>query len=208
MYVDINETDNTGANALFLCSGDNSNLEVFRYLLKLGVELESCKEKSILHYAIEHNNNEITNYLVSKFKKKYINLYDSKGGTPLHYLIFSSDNINMLDYMITNGADVNIKTKDETGDSILHLAVGFGKTEFVEYLLKNKLVKDINENNKKLVTPLHQAFLYNDDTIILEMLLKHGADYSKLTCEGNTILHLAAINNKQCILKYIFYFHN
>ena len=204
LYVDINETDNTGANALFICSGSNSNLEVFRYLLKLGVELESCNEKSILHYAIMNNNIEIAKFLVSKFKKKYINSYDSEGGTPLHYLILLSDDINMLDYMITNGADVNIKTKDETGDSILHLAVISGKIEFVEYLLKNKLVKDINENNKKLETPLHQAFLCNDETIILEMLLKYGADYTKLTCEGNSILHLAAINNKQCILEYIF----
>lgn len=203
LYADINETSNFGTNALFVAARFNSNLEVLKYLIKLGVRLESSKEETILHSAIIENNTKIIKFLISNYKE-FINRYNSNGYTPIQCFVYSSEDLQTFDFLINNGANVNLLTKNENLDSLLHLTVTSGKTEFVEYLLKNELVKDINENNNKLETPLHQAFLHNEETNILEMLLKYGADFSQLTCEGNSILHLAATNKNQCVLEYIF----
>lgn len=91
-------------------------------------------------------------------------------------------------------ADVNYKTS--SGKTVLIKAANNKNKKVVNYLL---LLKD--KNNKKLVnfncvdnngqTAMHKA-AKNNDSVIIKMLVKVGADKNKQDRWGNTALHIAA----------------
>ena len=80
-------------------------------------------------------------------------------------------NINQVQSLLRKGAWVNIA--DESGDSLLHLAVVSGNDELVRLLLEFKAEK--NGLDKGGATPLIHAILGNDITIV-KILLDFGAD--------------------------------
>ncbi len=59
----------------------------------------------------------------------------------------------MVDYLISNGANTNVK--DEYGNTPLHYASMCGNLEVVKYLINKGA--DINKKNNKGNTPLHYA---------------------------------------------------
>ena len=59
----------------------------------------------------------------------------------------------MVDYLISNGANTNVK--DEYGNTPLHYASLYGKSKVVKYLINKGA--DINKKNNKGNTPLHYA---------------------------------------------------
>ena len=64
--------------------------------------------------------------------------------------------MNKVIELISKGADVNAKDKDER--TPLHLAAQYGHTEIVELLLKKESI-DVNAKDKDERTPLHFAAL-------------------------------------------------
>lgn len=203
LYEDINEVDYEGKNALYDCAYFNTNLEVFKLLIKKGCNIYGNKEDSVLHAAVENHNIELVKFIVTKYRKIGINDYDSDGLTPLLLAMKDSDNLEIIDFLIKNGAKVQLKTVDGACDSVVHLAILANQFDYVEYLLKNNLVKDINYINAIGYSPLHTALLCNKDINIIDILLKNGADYSLPSRDNQTTVMLAARNNEMSILEYV-----
>lgn len=202
LYEDINEVDYVGRNALYYCAYSNTNLEVFKLLIKKGCNIYGNKEDSVLHAAIENHNLELVKFIVTKYRKIGINDYDSSGFTPLLLAMKDSGNLEIIDFLIKNGADIKLKTADGVYDSVVHLAIQANQFDYVDYLLKNNLVEDINYINARGYSPLHTALLYNKDINIIDILLKYGADYSLPSKDNKTTLMLAAGNDEMSILEY------
>ena len=45
--------------------------------------------------------------------------------------------------------------------------------------------------------------IYNNDLVVIEILIKKGADIKKKTCYGRTLLHICASQGNTVLLRYI-----
>lgn len=67
-----------------------------------------------------------------------------------------------------------IKKKDASGISLLHVLAKNGHAEFIEYLVENELDKNINSPDTDARTPLHWA-CWKGRTETVKVLLEMGA---------------------------------
>lgn len=106
-----------------------------------------------------------------------------------------SSNLAELECFLKNGVDAN--SKDESGDSLLHLAVRSNKYKLVKLLIKSSADVNIRDNYGE--TPLYHIEDYiSNDLKLLEaakdmakLLLEKGADVNVKDNEGWTLLHSA-----------------
>lgn len=122
----------------------------------------------------------------------------SSGNTPLMVAIQKYSNLEIVELLITNGADVNIQ--NYRGDTALHLALSH------ENIIKKKIIYDnqfntlkllidksanVNIQNKDGNTPLHLALNEFDENLeIIKLLIEKGADVNKKNINKSP-LHLA-----------------
>lgn len=92
--------------------------------------IETIKQEAAL--AASQGDLEKVKSTISK-KPQIINSYDKSGKTILHTAIING-HLNVVDYLITNGTDVNMKDKD--GNSPLKLANNNNRKDIAELLTK------------------------------------------------------------------------
>ncbi|KAF2879739.1 hypothetical protein ILUMI_26435, partial [Ignelater luminosus] len=88
--------------------------------------------------------------------KADINIKNDAGYTPLHQAVLSNQRLDIVSLLLSNGANVNIKS-DVEGETVLHFGVKCASCRIIQALLFYKA--DINEQNNEGDTPLHQAIL-------------------------------------------------
>ncbi len=113
--------------------------------------------------------------------------------TALHYACYY-DEINMVDLLIGEGANIHIM--DKYGKTPLHIACQQGNINIIKRLLEYGA--NINFGTDLSETPLHSAIL-SDDNIdkkmeVVTTLLDSGADINALDSKGQTPLNIAVIN--------------
>jgi ankyrin repeat protein len=98
--------------------------------------------------------------------------------------------LEMLKVLVKHDPDL-VFSKDDRGETPLHLAAEWSHKDVAEFLLANKA--DVNAKNNDGRTPLHLAADrgYKE---VAELLLKNGADVNAKAKNGETPLHLAALN--------------
>ena len=110
----------------------------------------------------------------------------------LHYLALSqNDQTNVAKFLITNGATINAKDKDE--NTPLHFAAGNGNIGIAKLLIENGAI--IDAQNKYGTTPLFKTIKttkYVSHTDIANLLIEKGADINAKNEVGYTPLHEAA----------------
>ena len=110
----------------------------------------------------------------------------------LHYVALSqNDHTNVARFLITNGATINAKDKDE--NTPLHFAAGNGNIGIVKLLIKNGAI--IDAQNKYGTTPLFETIKtskYVSHTDTANILIENGADINAKKDDGYTPLHYAA----------------
>ncbi|KAK8834653.1 hypothetical protein M9Y10_026475 [Tritrichomonas musculus] len=147
----VDDVDDENRSAIhFACAGGNckmvnmliEDLDQFHNVDSLG--------RSPLHYAIEYNQNCITKFLVEKYTSDLsdcldasllINKKDIFGMTPFH-LSVENENEEIVDYLIENGANVNLSDAD--GCVPVHIAAKIGS-----FQLLSKLIQKGAKANKK-----------------------------------------------------------
>ncbi len=157
---------------------------------------------SPLMYAVIYDNKEILDALLKV--KADVNATNENSFSALYYAVYNNRmNIGIVESLINNGADVNIKinnysilkytmdlnnkelfdillkgntdvnAKDDYGETPLIHAVKYNKKEFVESLINAKA--DINAKDRNWNSALHYAFI-NDEPEIIKLLINNGAD--------------------------------
>ena len=110
----------------------------------------------------------------------------------LHYVALSqNDHTNVAKFLITNGATINAKDKDE--NTPLHFAAKSGNTGIVKLLITNGAI--IDAQNKYGYTPLFETIKtskYDSHTDTANILIENGADVNARKDDGYTPLHYAA----------------
>ena len=153
-----------------------------------------------------------------------INQVDPKGRTPLMSAIIARKDLDILDFLIKNGADVNHRDKD--GKSVLEYALFDKKTaeflvkkgakvksdiliknisvcekvEMLEFLLSNGANTEARDEHG--VTPLMWVTGYADIEVI-KTLLNHGAKATAENNYGDTVLMEAVRNENPLVTELL-----
>lgn len=98
-------------------------------------------------------------------------------------------NLDVIQYLVQNGADVN--AKNVNGSSPLHIAAEFGHMDAVEFFLDAGILIDIQDNYG--LTPMYLAS-QNLKHGVVEHLIKAGASVYACNEYGFTVMHHACIN--------------
>ncbi|KAL4485041.1 hypothetical protein ABPG72_014561 [Tetrahymena utriculariae] len=131
-------------------------------------------------------------------QKSRINEKDVKlGWAPLYKAVLYGD-IQIVEFLLQNGADPNVKNKLE--DTPLHLCIENNYFEIFSNLLQYKA--DPNIKGPEGLSPLHIACFHQKEQFILK-LLAFGADIDIKTSIGITPLHIAAESNNPKIIRIL-----
>lgn len=96
------------------------------------------------------------------------------------------------EYLLENGADVNLKNFD--GHSALHWAAYAGRTETLPLLLAHNA--DIEARTVDGRTPFHIA-AFRGHIQFIEEFMKANPEINEIACNGWTALHFAVISNQK-----------
>ncbi|XP_046585001.1 serine/threonine-protein phosphatase 6 regulatory ankyrin repeat subunit A-like isoform X2 [Haliotis rubra] len=137
--------------------------------------------------------------MVEKTYIHSITMKDRKGQTPLHTLIASTGTTAVLRLLLEK-SNVDVKTADAEGNTVLHLACRTGNDEVIKMLMPrtgNRLT--YKETNQQGQTPLHCYAENGCDGKITELLCK---DVDAKDLQGETALHHAVSKeNKSDVVK-------
>ena len=107
---------------------------------------------------------------------------------------------DMTSVRILINAGINVNSKDEFGNTPLHMASYHGHTEIIKMLLGAKA--ELNSQTKEGNTPLHMA-LYKGHIEVVKILLEAGSDIDNVNIKGKTPLHIASYHGHTQIIKML-----
>ena len=159
----------------------------------------------LLFFACVANTNEAVlkgnlNGVVSAISKDKSKIYskDQDGSTLLHVAV-SNDHIDIVKYLVSQGADVD--SQDSEGDTPLHLAASSGLLEIAKYLVSKGA--NVNARNTSFQeTPLNRTTYYGYIDMV-KLLVTHGADVNARAKDKSAPLQNAAEIGSLHIVRYL-----
>ena len=124
-----------------------------------------------------------------------IDIRDSFHRTPLHWAASCNCDADVVQLLLSKGADV--RAVDKLQETPLHLAVCnpfSSDAKVVQILLDNGA--DVNAVDKLQETPLHKAASGTQGDAV-KILLENGADVNAIEKHQRTPLHMAAEQNEK-----------
>ena len=97
--------------------------------------------------------------------------------------------------------NINIKGKDEGGQSVLHLAASKGDTRIIEALIEAGA--EVNSQDKYLVTPICIAIVAGQTEIVKKLIEKNARPDHK-NIRGNNALHIALTSRDSKMINFLF----
>lgn len=199
---DINAVDEKGFTPL-QTAVEYGHLDIVRYFIeKLHVKVDTYQDlgANILHSAAAHGHLNIVKYLLEENKTIPIDSQGRKlGFTALHVAIFYTHHIGIVKYLLGQGA--NIETKDNEGNTPLHVAMQKGHLDIVLALIQAKA--NIEAKNNVGDTPLHIAMQKGHTAVVLA-LVKAGADLHALNNAGQSPIEVAFAHKNPDLIKQVF----
>ncbi|KAJ6259969.1 Ankyrin-2 [Drechslerella dactyloides] len=150
-------------------------LDIARFLVEKGGKDMASAQKTDgvapLHLAIENDADDVVKYFVEEVKVE-LNQVSVNAGTPLA-IACRKRNLEYIDILLKNGADVNVYKNIST--SPLRLAINSGNMEVLERILKEK--PDVNATGGDEWSALHAAITtdHHNRIAIVKMLLENEA---------------------------------
>ncbi|GLB49310.1 ankyrin repeat domain-containing protein [Neptunitalea lumnitzerae] len=191
--LDINSVDEEG-NGIFNYAARGGNIPLMKILVDRGIAYKNTNKEgaNAVLFAAKGTRRgapdlETFEFLASLGLK--MNTTDRIGNTPLTIISGKAKNLELINYFIKKGVEVN--RVNEEGTNALLSAAG-NTIEIVERLAT--LTKDLNHANKDGVTALAIAMKYNSAEVV-SMLLERGASVDVNDKDGNSILYYWATTN-------------
>lgn len=160
-----------------------SRYEGKEYLL--GIDLNEIFFTVIKNYSSNDSLLELVKRLANSSN---INYRDANGFTPLMYVVTFSDKVNIADYLIKNGADVNQIAKSNK-PPFFYLNILDDFNNWFGYDYARCLIYNYN------YSPLLLASAFNKNPEMVDLLVKSGADKNATDCLERDALELAIYYN-------------
>ena len=186
--ANVNIKNSSGATPLHEAAR-SGNTRVITLLLKSGADInaQDAKENTPLHIAVPARNHaEILKLFLTN--KANPNLRDEHGDTPLHALVTLNREPQTVQVLLDGKVDVSIR--NVVGQTPLHLAVQENRIALIPLLLASG--SDVFAADNSGVTPFGRALSIKGP--ILDALIT-PAGAQQHDSAGNTMLHVAVINN-------------
>ena len=190
----LNQTNNKGETALMIAASDNSSEQTscLKCLVEAGADM-NVQDKdgyTALMCALESGNMESVKFLTERMSVSTLNQANAKGKTALMLAAsrYSTDNVDILKYLVEAGADVNFQCRH--GYTALMYASENTNVKSVKFLTDHMSVSTLDKVNDEGETALMlAASFYNEDTDeILKNLVEAGADVNVQCKRGYTAL--------------------
>ena len=201
----IKGTDNAFVFAAQGTRGKANTIDFYKYLESLGLDSKNggVKGESALHILASRSKDlELVNYIIDKGSD--VNAQDQNGNTPF----INAANRNSLEIVKLLFSNVkNVNQGNKKGASALALAVENNASEVVDFLIKNKAnVATLDADKNNLTVYLMESFSTKKEDHFkqkLDVLTKNGLNITKTQDNGNTLYHLALAKNNVALLKLI-----
>ncbi|WP_299609384.1 ankyrin repeat domain-containing protein [uncultured Aquimarina sp.] len=186
--IDLHSKDDKG-NGIFNYAAKKGNKKLLDLLIQKGVTYKELNDNGGNAFIFASQGTRGTENSLDVYK--YLealgiqpNVVTKDGVNPLHALAFKNKDLNIFNYFIEKGVDVN--QADSKGDTPFANAVSRNDFNSISHLIKS--VSNINHANKSGVTPLMKAAQRNSLEVV-DLLLKNGADPILKDVEGNSLAY-------------------
>jgi len=213
--ADMEAQDSEGSTPLSIALRRGDRWNVVEYLMDRGAETLGY---TLLHYAAAEGNTEMLQVYLEK-KPEDIRAKNIYGETPLHAAVMRGT-LGTVKGLVNSGADIEARDSEgltplqllhreegdwnvveflmergakSNGDTILHLAAGYGQADKIRKYFEQK-PGDIRAKNNNGQTPLHLAVNYGTLETV-QCLVDSGADMEEQDSNYQTSL-LLALNRK------------
>lgn len=192
--ADISAVDNRGCNVL-MYSMLNPNINIAKRLIDLGADVQvktPAENENLLMIALKNGANlEKVEYLLSLGID--INENGKRGFPAIYYSASYNTDIEVLDYLIKKGADVNFTPEFNPKFNLLIGAAVNKNPDIIKYLISKGL--DINARDNTSCTPLLVAAT-NSNLEVFYTLVQMGADIKAVDHDNNNVLLMASAYNE------------
>ena len=185
------DISDSNGNTIYHYIAKYSSIEIAK-LFKIDTNIINNQNKygeSCLHVAINFNNTDIINWLLT-ISELNLNIRDYKYElTAIHYAIINN-NINLI-----NLNKINFNIQDFKGRTYIHYLIMYNETKYLESIDNNKI--DFNLSDIKGHLPLH-ILLLSDKYYKNKLILKKFIENTNLNLQdnkGNTCLYYLIYNN-------------
>ena len=190
----VHHKDNLGYTALHhAVTHDLGSCELLSCLIKNGVNVNARANDNRTPLMIASENNHLNAVIFLTDHGANIALQDREGYSSLHYAAGNiSDLCDVLDFLITNGADVNAFTNDKFTPLII--ASNCNNLNVVNILIKHGA--NIHLVDRYGRTALHYSITVvdHDSVTVLRSLIKNGADVNALTNDKCSPLMMSSLS--------------
>ncbi|MEL6813108.1 MAG: ankyrin repeat domain-containing protein, partial [Bacteroidota bacterium] len=184
--IDLHSKDEKG-NGIFNYAAKKGNIDVLNLLIDLGVgykelNLEGGNAFISASQGTRGSSNSLETYKYLEKLGLEPNITTDSGFTPLHALAYKNKDLDIFEYFVSKGVDVN--QPDMNGNTAFMNAAYRNDLPIVSYLLN--YVESINTYNKKGISPLMRAVQSNDLEVV-RFLLEKGASIDHVDEDGNSL---------------------
>ena len=195
--ADVDAADKSGNTILMLEVKYAARAEIIKWLIENGADASRRNDEglSALDFATERNDFSITKLLLDKgteISNDNLSELNAKLWEAL-----KDNNLETAKLILKKITDINAVNND--GKSILMCSIDLDNPGATDLLLRNKA--SIETENVNGNTCLSYAVFKNKDDVIINKLLKYGADVNTKNYDGLTPLMLAALNKNHDLAK-------
>ena len=201
--ADVNHVSrDKGGDTVLGIAAYAGHLDIVKYLVSAGanINLPDGKDgETPLILANVDNNKFVVQFLVTQHAQ--VDATDNNGYTAL-CLAAAYDHLDMVQYLVAHGADVNHVSRDKGGDTVLGIAANNGHLDIVKYLVSAGA--NINlPDGKDGYTPLINATIQDKLDVVQYLMAQHAQVDATDNKHGYTALYLAAAHDNLDEVQYL-----
>lgn len=207
---DKNKRDG-GATAFLLALKYNTNIDVIKFLLDQKVDYTAMDNdgRCSLIYAVYNKNADVikfvleNNLYVGGINKSFV-----MGWTAAHVAAYANPNLNVLELLVSHGADLSLLT--DNNESVFELAMQYNESiEVTKYLVDKistgKLLLSSDALYRAEMLLVGKSYRKGNPRIeIIKFLRESGFDFIHKPKGDRSLLYLETWNENPEMLKHIF----